>query len=474
MNHRHMGRRAFLRQSAVLVGAAAAPIGFAAAGLPLSQRQEWQTFKTTPQYSSLLFAIAAMKANANPDDPRSWAYWTNIHLNYCPHGIAYFFGWHRGYLYHFERQLRLVSGDANLILPYWDYYTYPNLPAEFTDPGAGNPLYAPRLNTNVSAALSMEPFSAQLVNFMRGAKRAFEPSFENAPHNTLHNLIGNAMATMESPQDPIFWLHHANVDRLWVAWAAAGGGRAMPIKSNVYWSGSYAYTAALTMARTQTWDTRTDLGYFYQNETMPTALPAQAVVVAQSQAIKAPSTPAVGSFKVSGARVTGATTFAAVGARDVGLDERSVSVQMPPSPEAGLALAQIFRGKEALISTGGKSYKSVHVVFDNVLLTANGRQGGYFYNVYLNLPAVSNASSGSKSALIGTLGPFQVTGAAHHRGGPAQLRYVVNRWVEDMTEVQISMLTISFVRVNGNNRPSGAVIDIGEVRVELSSEEVDS
>ena len=475
MSHQHARRRAFLRQSAFLVGAATAPLGFATgAGLALSQRQEWQTFKTSPQYNSFLFAIEAMKANINPEDPRSWAYWTNIHVNNCPHGTAYFLGWHRGYLYHFERQLRIVSGDANLMLPYWDYYTDPNLPAEFTDPGAGNPLYAPRLNTNVASALSMAPFSAQLVNFMRGAKRAFEPPLESAPHNTLHNLIGNAMATMESPADPIFWLHHANVDRLWVAWAAAGGGRAVPAISNVYWSGSYLYTPTLTMPRTETWDTRTSLAYYYQNEALPAALPPLAQSVAQSQALAAPPAPAVGSFKLSASRLTSNTTFAAVGARDVSLDERSVSVQMPPSPEAGLALAQIFRGKEAAVSIGAKRYKSVQVVFDNVLLSNNGRQGGYFYNIYLNLPGARNLVSGSTSALIGTLGPFQVAASAHHHGGPAQLRYVVNRWVENMTEVQISMLTISFVRVNGNNRPSGAVIDIGEVRVELSSEEVES
>jgi tyrosinase len=475
MSHQHVGRRAFLRKSAFIVGAAAAPIGFAAgAGLPLSQRQDWQTFKTSPQYTSLLSAVAAMKANTDPNDPRSWTYWTNIHVNYCPHGIAYFLGWHRGYLYHFERQLRVVSGDAYLNLPYWDYYTDPNLPVEFTDTRAGNPLYVERLNTNVSAALSMEPFSPLLVNFMRGAKRAYEPSFENAPHNTLHNLIGGVMPTMQSPIDPIFWLHHANVDRLWAAWVAAGGGRAEPAISNVYWSGSYSYTPTLTMARTQTWDTRASLGYYYQNETLPAALPAQAQSVLQSQAFKSPSAPAVGSFALTRSRVTSDTTFAAVGARDVGLDERSVSVQLPPSPESVQALAQIFRGKEAMLATGGKRYKSVQVVFDNVTLTGNAGQGGFFYNIYLNLPAARNTPSGSMSALIGTLGPFQVTGGSHHQGGPAQLRYVVNRWVEDMTDVQISMLTVSFVRVNGNNRPSGSVIDIGEVRVELSSEEVES
>jgi tyrosinase len=37
-------------------------------------------------------------------------------------------------------------------------------------------------------------------------------------HNTGHNFIGGHMGGAFSPNDPIFWLHHANVDRLWDLW----------------------------------------------------------------------------------------------------------------------------------------------------------------------------------------------------------------------------------------------------------------
>lgn len=44
------------------------------------------------------------------------------------------------------------------------------------------------------------------------------PGFRTAVEVTLHNLVhrcvnGN-MITMGSPNDPVFWLHHSNVDRL--------------------------------------------------------------------------------------------------------------------------------------------------------------------------------------------------------------------------------------------------------------------
>ena len=39
------------------------------------------------------------------------------------------------------------------------------------------------------------------------------------------------MATGLSSRDPIFWLHHAMVDRMWVKWLAKGGGRKNPTEA---------------------------------------------------------------------------------------------------------------------------------------------------------------------------------------------------------------------------------------------------
>jgi tyrosinase len=41
---------------------------------------------------------------------------------------------------------------------------------------------------------------------------------EGFPHNTTHNFLGNAMQSLLSPVDPIFFLHHCNVDRIWDVW----------------------------------------------------------------------------------------------------------------------------------------------------------------------------------------------------------------------------------------------------------------
>lgn len=476
MRHDLVGRRHFMQRSAMLLGASAIlPKTFGQTTLMV--RPEWQAFKTTPRYDSFLRAVKLMKANTQATDPRSWSYWTNIHLNRCPHSIPYFFAWHRGYLYYFERQLRAVCGDPQFILPYWDYYTNPTLPAEFTNPSTDNPLYVSRVNNNVRQALSMAPFDSSLINFPTNSANAFEPSFESAPHNLVHNIIGGVMSDMLSPTDPIFWLHHANVDRLWVAWVSAGNGRKMPAISSAYWSGSHIYTSSLTLRRSYTYSTRTTLGYRYQNESFPTRLPlARSAPSAPDLVQAAPNErattqPPLGSFRISPTRQTSDRTFAISGALDIGLDEKSTGVQLPVSSEHMRALAQIGGGGTATVPASQQRYRSVQLVLDNVMITEAGKRGGYYYRVDLNLPP--DASGRSKSIPIGTLGAFEISGAAHH-GSPVWLRYRMRRAVFAGVAARIGLLSVSFVRVDGEQGPTGQVIGLGEVRLELSTEDNDA
>jgi tyrosinase len=273
----NLTRRGFIRTAALgslAVGMASSPFA-----QTVSRRLEWSVFKKSRDYASFMDAIKKMRANTNAADKRSWQYWTSTHLSYCPHSVPYFIAWHRGYLRLFENQLREVSGNPNLMLPYWDYYRDSTIPKEFTDPSAANPLYVNRINTRVQQALTLAPFSSTLTHFQRETNDsfvnaiAFEPSLENQPHNPVHDLIGGIMATMQSPLDPIFWLHHANIDRLANAWAAAGGGRNLPPVGDAYWAGTFVYATKLTMARSQTRSSRLSLGYIYDNETLPTKLP---------------------------------------------------------------------------------------------------------------------------------------------------------------------------------------------------------
>ena len=57
-------------------------------------------------------------------------------------------------------------------------------------------------------------------NRLEGGLRPTEPA-EIRMHNRVHVAIGGDMAFMTSPNDPVFFLHHCNIDRLWSRWQDA-------------------------------------------------------------------------------------------------------------------------------------------------------------------------------------------------------------------------------------------------------------
>lgn len=448
-------------------------------------RLEWQQFKLTPQYTSFLTAVRTMKANPNANDPNSWQYWANVHMNYCPHRQPYFLAWHRGYIFYLERQLRIVSGDNYLNLPYWDYYTNPNLPSEFTDTATGNPLYMPRLNTNVYSSLDLSPFAATTVNFQRGTVNSFEEKFETAPHNPVHNILGNVMATMQSPMDPIFYLHHCNVDRLWHAWALPAGGT-MPVPAADYWAGSFTYATGLTMLKGQTYSPRSRLGYDYANTARPLIMPPQAqrgrIIRVQAQVGQIRLRPQIVALTATPARTLAAGRRSVGGVSSVQLTEDSISTRIVAPASAASAVQEALTTTQtvleaatisplaqsrALAATPASKFKSVKIVLDDVSITKAGLAGGYFYNVYLNLPAAGDIDEARSQHFLGTLGPFEVAGLAHH--GSVTLDYPATEALLNMGG-NVSEYVVSLVRVNGPTAPKGKVMRIGEMRVELSTD----
>jgi hypothetical protein len=50
------------------------------------------------------------------------------------------------------------------------------------------------------------------------SERAISHELEGGPHDNVHGAVGGFMGAFMSPVDPIFWLHHCNIDRLWAIW----------------------------------------------------------------------------------------------------------------------------------------------------------------------------------------------------------------------------------------------------------------
>lgn len=465
-------RRSFIKGTASLATLVAFPrIGHTQ--LTPGMRMEWQEFRTSPHYSSFLDAIRIMRANTKQSSASSWKYWTNVHVNYCPHGTAYFLAWHRGYLYHFERQLRTVTGNGNLTVPYWDYYRNPRIPAEFLDPARSNPLYVSRVGTSVYNALTLSPFSSNVYNFQHGTANAFEDLIESAPHNPVHNLIGSQMATLQSPLDPIFYLHHANIDRLWHAWSLPSG-KGTPYTANPYsssnsspyWSGAFSYASNLGLSRylayTPSW-----LGTSYASNSMPNSLPQQAqsspLKLVQVQTTAMLSRPPLGQFPTVAGRLIANGRLSLGGAASVALTNTSVSARMPVTQDHLQMLRQVLG---SLRQPSG-AYRSVVAVADNIMLTPAGQAGGYYFNVYLNLPD-GDATAARQRFFLGTLGAFELAAAMHH--GPATLTYPASGILASLDPSELENLTVSLVRVNGENAPRESVGTIGELRLELSSQ----
>lgn len=506
----NLKRRGFVG-GALLTGVAAgfAPRAFSQSTLKV--RLDWKTFRKSRDYSSFCDAVRKMKAistTAGPGDSRSWAFWAQVHANWCPHHDPYFMMWHRGYLAFFERQLRVVSGNPRLTLPYWDYYQDPVIPPEFTDPSPWNPLYSGRVNTNVAASMTVpaggiDPFSSTVTAF-QGSSGAFEQVLENRPHDPVHDLIGSTMAGMQSPLDPIFWLHHANVDRLNNAWAAAGGGRAMPPSTDPYWDGrlvdsnsrdwqgvfkysdSTALPAKFSVAARSSIDTRTNFGYFYDNEKLPSsAAPAAAPTLAAGARVgaaaaqlggttrAAPRVSAqLGNFAASGMRQTAPGRLALGGALNIVLGSQSVAADVVLSSAALQVLQSVLDSFQAspfgpLAAAAGQQYKTVRVILSDVTMTDSGAAGGYYYNINLKMPGKRGVED---NVSFGNLGPFRVAGRQHHQHTQmgVELSYDITELMLRRGKPDLGQHRFTLDRVSGPNSPYGDVMKIGELRLELA------
>jgi len=66
------------------------------------------------------------------------------------------------------------------------------------------------------------PFSADSFGSFRNDLEGWRPF---GAHNQVHVFVGGDMLLGTSPNDPIFFLNHCNVDRIWAEWQAANPAR---------------------------------------------------------------------------------------------------------------------------------------------------------------------------------------------------------------------------------------------------------
>lgn len=182
-----------------------------------------------------------------------------------------FLTWHRKFLLSFERDLQEISGDRSFTIPYWDWSRNQScdicneMYAGKTDSNGSvtgrfirdwysvcddeipdicdvnKVLYTISRNPNDSKQALPLPREIDFImrfpifdrfpydtdasccfrNLLEGnldTKTAL-PSSEMHLHNVVHNSFGGTMSDVSvAPNDPIFWLHHSFVDRIFEKW----------------------------------------------------------------------------------------------------------------------------------------------------------------------------------------------------------------------------------------------------------------
>ncbi len=159
----------------------------------------------------------------------------DIYWNQCQHGNAHFLTWHRWYLLYWEEIVRQLCGDGAFNLPYWDVVTQGYIPSAFRIPAdSTNSLYnssrLPALNSGTAQISNVHNQCIDYLSFGSfSGSSGLEDGLEKNPHNMVHNQIGGWFGDVErAGRDPLFFLHHCNVDRYWHCWLGMGGGRANP------------------------------------------------------------------------------------------------------------------------------------------------------------------------------------------------------------------------------------------------------
>jgi tyrosinase len=320
----------------------------------------------------------------------------------------FFLPWHRYFVYYFEEIIRGVLQDATFTLPYWDYLGGPPasaaIPPEFQD--STSPLYRSDRNRNpdVNAglpvdvgpgriALNSDAFKETVyIKSTPGGDVGFCPILDNNPHGAIHSDVGTPTNMGRVPYaggDPIFWLHHYNIDRLWESW------NRLPGRKNPNWPDrSFTFADAsggAVIAPVAGADRVALLNYQYDKYYVPTGIPTVAVAAApQASAVTSPSEVraiisaplSLGSNAVSAVLAAPATPLAA--------GAPALRLVVPPSPRN---LYLILGGIDSMLDPGS-----------------------VVYNVYLDLPEGAKASERDPH-YVGSLNFFNAAVGHDHGEG---------------------------------------------------------
>lgn len=212
-----------------------------------------QATLTASERAKFVAAVLALKADG------TWDQFVAMHqgAHMAAHRGPAFLPWHREYLRRLELELQRI--DSSVTLPYWDWSVDSSATASIWDPdfmgGNGRPgdgrvmsgpfafdtgqwtlvhgttqdlcrqfgASAPTLPSpgDVTATLAAVPYDVPpwTTSSPSGFRNRLEGWIAGPQmHNRVHVWVGGSMGPATSPNDPVFFLNHCYVDKLWADW----------------------------------------------------------------------------------------------------------------------------------------------------------------------------------------------------------------------------------------------------------------
>ena len=426
----------------------------------------------------------------------------------CQHQTWYFLPWHRGYLAAFEAIVRdavvKLGGPQDWAMPYWNYSDTKNprareLPLAFAadklPDRSPNPLkVSRRYGADGEGTVVIRDDDALLQQAMLepgfpGDASGGTPGFggpetpfshygwmfdppnpsgvlEDFPHNLIHGAIGgfrrggnpnawqdNGLMSMPDTAalDPIFWIHHCNIDRLWEVWL-----RRDPLHKNTTeraWldgpvdrifqvprpDGTLANYTARQMLKTE------DIDYIYENVSDPLGGETRLAARFRNLGLAVPARAAGRTMEETMAR---AAELIGANAALVRLEGRSIVTQVTMSEAGATNLAASFSASRSLAA--GAPPKEPDRVFLN-LENIRGANDGVIFDVYVGVPAGADPKNhpDRRAGAVALFGVSKASRAQHGHGGNGLVKVMEITHVIDSLHagqaVDLRNLNVQFV-----------------------------
>lgn len=439
-------------------------IAFAQVGDAPRVRKDAATSDAGNDLAAYRKGVAALKKNVNATDYDSWMYWANSHGTpdaipdamrkvwyQCEHGTTHFLTWHRAYIFFFETLIREKSGEGSFALPYWNWFGSKQIPADFLSEqvdGHSNALFHPlrlyRDKTLVSAALGQSEFYR------------FGSMLEGNPHGTVHTMVGGDMGAVEtSARDPLFWLHHCNIDRMWSVWLEQDSKHQNPSDSTWLNKQFVFDVAQIKKQRVSDLVAIGGVMNYAYDSLKPAGGSVTPVPLRPSNAVDVPL--------AQGASTLGQRPLAR---------PLTITRKMPFALKGG-SVALDFRvpggaskRMETMSAPAAKGY-SLNLVLKDVQATQAGIQRGVDYRIYLNLPRELKAQFRHDDFYLGSINSFALS---HHQGAhPSTLTFDLGSLAPALSRVgQWSNTSVSVSLLSDDTEDTQPLIVIGDVQLLLS------